>query len=72
MAEQYSSNERASLLADVAEMYYLEEKGQAEIARRVGVTRSMVSRMLKEAREKSIVEVRVHRPLRSGTTWRSP
>ncbi len=65
MVEQYPANERSSLLADVAEMYYLEEKGQAEIARAVGVTRSMVSRMLKEAREKGIVEVRVHRPLNS-------
>lgn len=65
MTEQHLSNERASLLADVAEMYYLEEKGQAEIARVVGVTRSMISRMLKEAREKGIVEVRVNRPLRS-------
>jgi len=65
MVEQYPGNDRASLLADVAEMYYLEEKGQAEIARAVGVTRSMVSRMLKEAREKGIVEVRVNRPLRS-------
>jgi DNA-binding transcriptional regulator LsrR (DeoR family) len=60
MGEQNLSMERASLLADVAEMYYLEDKGQAEIARKVGVTRSMISRMLKEAREKGIVEIRVH------------
>jgi deoxyribonucleoside regulator len=65
MPEQRHSQDRALLLADVAEMYYLEEKGQAEIARAVGVTRSMVSRMLKEAREKGLVEVRVQRPLQS-------
>ena len=65
MGEQNLSMERASLLADVAEMYYLDDKGQAEIARKVGVTRSMISRMLKEAREKGIVEIRVQRSVRT-------
>jgi deoxyribonucleoside regulator len=65
MGEQNLSMERASLLADVAEMYYLEDKDQADIARKVGVTRSMISRMLKEAREKGIVEIRVHRSVRT-------
>lgn len=55
----------ASLLADVAEMYYLEGKIQSEIAETVGVTRSMISRMLTEARESGIVEIRIHRPLQS-------
>jgi DNA-binding transcriptional regulator LsrR (DeoR family) len=55
----------ASLLADVAEMYYLEGKIQAEIAETIGVTRSMISRMLTEARESGIVEIRIHRPLQS-------
>jgi deoxyribonucleoside regulator len=55
--------DRASLLADVAEMYYLEEKNQAAIAKTIGVTRSMVSRMLTEARESGIVEIRIQRPL---------
>jgi DNA-binding transcriptional regulator LsrR (DeoR family) len=55
----------ASLLADVAEMYYLEGKIQSEIAETVGVTRSMISRMLTEARETGIVEIRIHRPLQA-------
>jgi DNA-binding transcriptional regulator LsrR (DeoR family) len=55
--------DRASQLADVAEMYYLEEKNQAAIAKTIGVTRSMVSRMLTEARESGIVEIRIQRPL---------
>jgi len=63
MAEHRSSQERASLLTDVAEMYYLENKNQAEIASAVGVTRSMISRMLTEARDAGIVEIRVHRAL---------
>ena len=65
MAEQRTTQDRASLLADVAEMYYLEQKNQAEIAKRIGVTRSMVSRLLTEARESGIVEIRIHRPVQS-------
>lgn len=42
-------------------MYYLEGKIQSEIAETVGVTRSMISRMLTEARESGIVEIRIHR-----------
>lgn len=65
MTEQRTPQDRASLLADVAEMYYLQQKNQAEIAKSVGVTRSMVSRMLTEARESGIVEIRIHRRLHS-------
>lgn len=63
--EKKKMQDRASLLADVAEMYYLEQKNQAEIAKSVGVTRSMISRMLAEARESGIVDVRIQRPLQS-------
>lgn len=63
--EKKTSQDRASLLADVAEMYYLEEKSQAEIAKTIGLTRSMVSRILTEARESGIVEIRIQRPLHS-------
>ena len=66
MADHRRSEERTTLLADVAEMYYLEDMDQAQIAREVGVTRSMVSRMLKQARQLELVEIRVHRPLRSA------
>ena len=63
MPEQRSTLERTSILANVAEMYYWEGKTQDEIAAIIGVTRSMVSRLLTEAREKGIIEVRIHRPL---------
>lgn len=61
--ERYRDRERASLLADVAEMYFLDGLIQDEIGKRVGVTRSMVSRMLAEARRQGIVEIIVHRPV---------
>lgn len=63
--EKRTIQDRASLLADVAEMYYLEQKNQAEIAKAVGVTRSMISRMLTEARESGIVDIRIQRPLQA-------
>jgi deoxyribonucleoside regulator len=53
------------LLAEVAQHYYLEDLTQEQIARSLGVSRSQVSRMLKEAREQGIVEIRVHHPLRT-------
>ncbi len=63
--EKKTIQDRASLLADVAEMYYLEDKNQSDISKSIGVTRSMVSRMLTEARESGIVEIRIQRPLQS-------
>ncbi|MGD8552251.1 MAG: sugar-binding transcriptional regulator [Anaerolineales bacterium] len=63
MNENIATNQRVRLLADVAEMYYLEGFNQSQIADRIGVTRSMVSRMLADARERGIVEFRIHRPL---------
>jgi DNA-binding transcriptional regulator LsrR (DeoR family) len=69
--ERNPLQDRASLLADVAEMYYLEEKNQAEIAKTIGVTRSMISRMLTEARESGIVDIRIQRPLHSDSDLES-
>ncbi len=57
------SDERSELLADVAEQYFLEGKTQAQIAKFVGVTRSMVSRMITEARGAGIVNIQINRPL---------
>ena len=51
------------MLADVAEMYYVDDLTQEEVARAIGITRSAVSRMLTEARRKGIVEFTVRRPL---------
>jgi DNA-binding transcriptional regulator LsrR (DeoR family) len=51
------------LLVKVASMYYEQDLSQAEIASQVRVSRSTVSRMLKEARERGIVEIIIHYPL---------
>lgn len=63
MIEQRISGDRAELLANVAEMYFLDNLTQAEISRKIGVTRSMVSRMVDEAMRQGIVEISIRRPL---------
>lgn len=62
------SREKTELLADVAEMYYYRGLNQTEIAHQVGVDRSMISRMLAEARKQSIVEIRINRPMITDPT----
>lgn len=55
--------DRLDLLAQIASMYYEEELTQAEIARRTGYSRSMISRFLTEAKQLGVVEIRVHHPM---------
>jgi deoxyribonucleoside regulator len=57
--------ERIDLLTQVAMWYYEEGLNQADIADRIGKSRSMVSRLLDQAREAGLVEVRVRHPLRT-------
>jgi DNA-binding transcriptional regulator LsrR (DeoR family) len=44
-------------------MYYNQGLNQTQIADQIGVDRSMVSRMLSEARKQNIIEIRINRPL---------
>ncbi len=56
-------NRHQELLAQVASLYYEHELKQEEIAVRTGYSRSMVSRLLTEARDKGIIEIRINYPL---------
>lgn len=58
--------DRLILLADIAEMYFIEGKNQSEIGNKVGMTRSNVSRLLKEAQIAGIVEFKINRPLQEN------
>ncbi len=49
-------------LAKAAQLYFLEERSQDEIAAVFGTTRSNVSRMLKQARELGIVRIQIEHP----------
>ena len=61
MPETRNPNDRNELLADVAEMYFVKNMHQAQIAKRIGVTRSMVSRMISEAQRQGIVHIHIMR-----------
>jgi deoxyribonucleoside regulator len=49
------------MLADVADMYYLQAKTQSEIAETLGLSRVKIYRLLKVARDTGVVEITIHR-----------
>jgi deoxyribonucleoside regulator len=51
------------LLASIASLYYLLNQSQGAIAKRLDLSTSKVSRLLKEARDKGIVDIRIHMPI---------
>ena len=57
-----TSLEKQKRLAHVARKYYIEDQKQSDIARDLGVSRPLISRMLSEARELGIVEITIHEP----------
>ena len=56
-----------SMLVRAATLYYIDGLSQAEVAERIGVTRSNVSRVLADARRLGIVEIHVHDPFGRAT-----
>jgi deoxyribonucleoside regulator len=58
---------RDELLARIANLYYNHDLSQQEIAQQIGISRSNISRMLKEARLQGIVEIYVHYPIARDT-----
>lgn len=52
---------RDDLLTRVASLYYEYDFNQQEIADKLQISRSNISRLLKEAKQKGLVEIRIHR-----------
>lgn len=57
--EPVPGTDRETQLAEVAYLYYKERRDQKDIAARLGVSRSTVSRMLTAAERQGIVEIRI-------------
>ena len=49
-------------LVHAARRYYLDDWKQSDIAREMGISRPLVSRMLQEARDLGVVEITIHAP----------
>ena len=54
--------EKMKKLAEIARLYYEQDQTQSQIAKAYGVSRPLVSRMLKEAKEYGIVTVHIAAP----------
>lgn len=61
------ADDHLDLLAQVAYWYYEERLDQNDIAQRINRSPSMVSRLLQEARERKLVEIRIRYPLKRAT-----
>jgi DNA-binding transcriptional regulator LsrR (DeoR family) len=59
-----SEQSHEELLARISSEYYLENRSKVEIATSYEISRFQVARLLTEAREKGIVEIKVHFPSR--------
>jgi DNA-binding transcriptional regulator LsrR (DeoR family) len=53
------NNDEKKKLIKIAKMYYLEELTQAVIAKKIGVSRPTISKMLQQAKEEGIVKVTI-------------
>ncbi len=62
------SEERLEMLAQIAELYFVQGLNQAQIAEQTSYSRSMISRLLTEARDQGVVEIRIHHPQRRSMT----
>lgn len=62
-SETSEGRKHTALLLDVARRYYLDSETQAEIASAISFSRPTVSRLLAEAREVGIVQIRISHPM---------
>lgn len=60
--------EDLDLLSEVARLYYEKNMTQSDISRHIHTSRSTVSRLLQEARDRKIVEVIIHYPWDRSST----
>lgn len=56
------SEKKIGRLVEAARMYYEQDQTQSQIAARFGISRPMVSKLLKEARDMGIVTIRIQVP----------
>jgi len=63
MSGNNHSEKEISLMVAICELYYYKKKTQEEIGEILNISRPKVSRLLTQAREKGIIEIRVKNPI---------
>ena len=54
----------------ISKMYYEMDMGQIEIAKKEGISKSSVSRLLKSGKEMGLIEVHIKEPVLSFVSWK--
>ncbi len=69
--EHLTEQERCNMLAEMADLYYNQGKTQSEIAKYYDTNRFRVAKLLQDARNEQIVEIRIN-PVRicAGRSWK--
>lgn len=65
--ENMSNDEKVNLLVNIARLYYEHNYSQQMIAERLNISRPYVSKLINEAKERGIVEIRIFDPYESET-----
>ncbi len=55
-------HDEARLISRILNMYYVQERTQAEIGCQLGLSTARVNRLLKQARHEGMVEIKIHTP----------
>ena len=71
LADGKTMSDELFQLAEVAWLYYGQERTQEQIAQETGLSRPTISRMLRDARERGVVEIRVHYPFQTAAALES-
>jgi deoxyribonucleoside regulator len=59
-------NDKLNKIIEVSRLYYQLDYSQQEIAKKLDVSRPTVSRLLKQAKDSGIVEIKIHNPVEAG------
>lgn len=55
-----SARERHDALAEIADLYFIQQKTRVEIAEQLGISRFKVAKLLQDARDEKVVEIKVN------------
>jgi len=67
MCKEINVDSEINKLIQVAKLYYEENLNQSQIAKKIGVSRPLISNMLTKARNMGIVEIKIKEPFANNT-----